>query len=114
MSTRTWVPFAASMIAGLAYWAAVVTVLGRREPWDGPGYWTLAYPGALALSALLAFVFPKGAWRIAPFVMYSQLVVMVAGGAGLSMAPLGVVLLAILALPGVGLVLLIERLHPRA
>jgi hypothetical protein len=113
MSTRTWVPFAVSAATGLAYWAAVVAMLGRREPWDGPGYWTLAYPVALALSAVLALAFPKGGWRWALVVMLSQMVVMAAGGAGLSMAPLGVALLAILALPGVGLGLVIERLRNR-
>lgn len=75
---------------------------GRVEPWDAPSYWSVAYPLAIALSGALGWAFPERAWRWALTLFLMQGVVMAARGAGLSMAPLGAVLLTILALPAIG------------
>ena len=79
-------------------------MLGRRiEPWDTPGYWTIAYPVAIALSGLLGYLFPDRPWRWAALLTFMQFVVMFLGGSGLGLLPLGLILMAILALPAAAL-----------
>lgn len=72
-----------SAAVGLAYWAAVSGMLGGGEPWDAAAYWTLAYPGALLLSAVLGFAMPARAWIWGALVVCAQVPVVIAvSGAG--------------------------------
>jgi hypothetical protein len=98
---------AASLLAGGAIWGWVALAGGRAEPWDAPQFWSAGYPAALAACAILGWIWPRGAWRWAALVFAMLLVVMLAGtvgtGSSFSMLPPGLVLLAVLALPGVAL-----------
>lgn len=76
---------------------------GRREPWDSSAYWTVSYPVAIALAGVLGYVFPEKPWRWALVLMFTQIAVMIVGGSGFGLLPLGVILLAVLSLPGVAL-----------
>lgn len=70
-------------IVGVAYWAIVSGALGGGEPWDAAAYWTLVYPGALLLSAILGFAMAVRAWLWGPIVVFAQVpVVIVVAGAG--------------------------------
>ncbi len=116
-------PYALSLAFGSALWVATALLSGRREPWDWSGYWTVSYPIAIAMAGVLGFVFPDRPWRWAlavmfPWrwalaVMFTQAIVMIAGGSGLGLLPLGLVLLAVLALPAIGLAQLAARLRRR-
>jgi hypothetical protein len=88
-------------VAGVALWLATSALGGRSEPWDAPIYWSVAYPVALMLSAGLGYLFPQRPWRWALTVMFMQAAVMVVGGAGLGLLPLGLVVLGVLSLPAV-------------
>jgi len=88
-----------SAIVGVAYWAAVSGMLGGGEPWDAAAYWTLAYPGALLLSAILGFAMPPRAWLWGVVVACAQVPVVVAvSGAG-PLLLAGVLYAAVLSIP---------------
>jgi hypothetical protein len=106
-------PYALSLAFGSALWVATALLSGRREPWDWSGYWTVSYPIAIAMAGVLGFAFPDRPWRWALAVMFTQAIVMIAGGSGLGLLPLGLVLLAVLALPAIGLAQLAARLRRR-
>ena len=70
-------------VAGIAYWAAVSGALRGGEPWDADAFWTLVYPGALLLSAVLGFAMPTRAWLWGLIVVLVQVPVVIAvSGAG--------------------------------
>jgi hypothetical protein len=104
-------PYALSLAFCSALWVATALLSGRREPWDWSGYWTVSYPIAIAMAGVLGFAFPDRPWRWALAVMLTQAIVMIAGGSGLGLLPLGLVLLAVLALPAIGLAQLAARLR---
>ena len=105
--------FALSILTGSLLWIATAQLAHTREPWDSDLYWTAAYPSAVLLSGLLAIAFPQRPWRWALCLMFSQLAVMLATGSGLGLLPMGLVLLAILAIPAIGMALLAGRLRLR-
>ncbi|VXB15399.1 conserved membrane hypothetical protein [Luteimonas sp. 9C] len=99
--TQRSVTFGASIAAviGIAYWAVASRMTGGGEPWDAPAYWTLAYPGALLVSAVLGFAMPARAWLWGPIVVFAQVpvVIAVAGAGPLLLA--GVLYAAVLSIP---------------
>jgi hypothetical protein len=99
--------------ASTMLWVMTAVASGRREPWDAGGYWTVAYPLALALAGLLGYAFPAGPWRWALAVIFTQVPVMIAAGSGLGLLPLGVALLAVLALPAVAIAGVAAKIRAR-
>ncbi len=88
-----------SALAGLLLWLLTTGAQGVREPWDASGFWTLDYPLALALAAFLGIVWPVRSWLWGVIVMAMMAPVMVLNGSDLSLLPLGLVALAVLAVP---------------
>ena len=103
MSRTTSIAIACAIVLGLALWTAAALLGHRAEPWDAPSYWTIAYPAAIALSGALGFAFPQRPWRWVLALMFMQLPVMILGGSGFSLLPMGLILMAVLSLPGIGL-----------
>ena len=95
----TFLPYVLSACAGLVLWMSAAMVTGRHEPWDASSYWTVSYPLAILGAAILGFLFPEKPWRWAAVLMLMQFVVMIAMGSGLSLLPLGLVVLAVLGAP---------------
>jgi hypothetical protein len=87
-------------LAGLALWLLTSGASGLREPWDAPGFWTLGYPVAIALAAILGLVWPMRSWLWSFIVMAMMAPVTVWNGSDLSMMPPGLIALAVLAVPG--------------
>ena len=87
--------------SGLLFWSMAVVASGRREPWDSEAYWTLYLPLAVFLAFAFGMLFPDRPWRWALAVMLMQLPVMLAGGSGLGLLPLGIMLLLVLSLPAI-------------
>ena len=100
-----------SALAGLALWGVTAVMTGKREPWDTDVYWTAAYPLAVIGSAVLGLLFPQRAWRWAVLLMLMQFVVMIAMGSGLGLWPLGLIVLAVLAMPAAFAAVLAARLR---
>ncbi len=110
-STR---PYGIAMAAGAVLWIATALIGGRGEPWDVPGYWTVAYPLAIALAGLLGYAFPVRPWRWAAVVMLMQVVVMLFGSSGFGLLPAGLLLLTVLTLPAIALAQLAAWVRRRA
>ncbi len=88
-----------ALIAGLAFWGIVSAALGGIEPWDAVSFWTVIYPAALALSAVLGLVFPRRSWAWGAIVLLAQVpVVVIAFGVGPLLAA-GMLYAAMLSLP---------------
>ena len=89
-----------SFAGGTLLWSVASASSGGREPWDTGAYWSIYLPMACALCGLLGFAFPERTWRWALAVMLAQMPVMWATqGVGTLWIP-GVVMLLVLALPG--------------
>lgn len=86
-------------LAGLVLWLVTSGASGRREPWDAPEFWSVGYPIAICLSALLGLVWPQRSWVWGFIVMVMMAPVMALKGSDLSLLPLGLVALMVLALP---------------
>jgi hypothetical protein len=92
----------AAIVCGTVLWGVASLSLGHREPWDAPSYWTIWYPAAILLCAVLGALFPARPWRWPFAVMLIQLPVMTfVAGSGVSLLPLGTILCLVLALPGI-------------
>lgn len=111
MKTRS--PALATAIAaavGMLLWFGTCFATGKREAWDSGLYWGIAYPLALLVSAFLGYRHPHRPWRWPLLLFEAQcLAMLIRGGEMGSLWPLGVVLFAILALPGI----LVARLAAR-
>lgn len=89
----------ASFVAGVVFWTAMAIVGGRSEPWDSGLYWVAGYPLGLLLAGVLGALFPHRPWRWGLAFTFAQMPVILAGGSGFGLLPLGIVLMAILAVP---------------
>ena len=100
MRLSTSQSYAIAVVGGAVLWQLTAMLSGAREAWDSAMYWAIAYPLAVVLSGVLAFVNPVRPWRWPLATMLIQPVVMAAfSGSGLSLLPLGLMMFAVLALP---------------
>ena len=116
MTARSGVAsFAIALGAGAAVWILASIVGGRPEAWDTDAYWTVGYPLALLVSGGLGYLFPERPWRWALAVFAGQFVAMVARNGEIgALAPLGLALFEILALPAVAVAMVASRMHRRS
>jgi hypothetical protein len=111
---RSRLAFLLSAVIGAALWWAAAFISGRREPWDGAAYWALAYPLSILACALLGYSYPERSWRWALVLFEAQFFAMcVHSGEPGNLWPLGMVLFALVALPGVFAARLTARLNRR-
>jgi hypothetical protein len=95
-------PVIMALVIGFVLWFAASMLTAKREPWDGAAYWVVAYPLAIAACALLGYRFPDRPWRWALVLFESQFLAMcVRNGELGNLWPLGILLFAVVALPGV-------------
>jgi peptidoglycan/LPS O-acetylase OafA/YrhL len=106
-----WVrPALVAGLAGAVLWWLVAAATGRREAWDAPLYWAVAYPVALVVCAGLGYVHRDRPWRWALVLFQGQFLAMcLYGGEVGNLWPLGMALFAVLALPGMALARLAAR-----
>ena len=99
---RTRVAVLTALAIGFTLWFAASLFTAKREPWDGPAYWAIAYPLAIAACALLGYRFPERPWRWALVLFESQFLAMCLRNGELgNLWPIGMLLFAVVALPGV-------------
>jgi hypothetical protein len=87
--------------AGLWIWAAQAA--GKLEAWDGPYYFSRVIPALALVSAACGFLAPRHAWRWPSLIYLSQFIVMIGQAkppVG-PLAPLGLTMMALLALVNV-------------
>jgi hypothetical protein len=96
---------AATLLAtvfGVALWLLGALITPTREPWDSRAYWVVVYPLAVAACALLGHRYPVRPWRWALVVFEAQFLAMcVRNGDPGNLWPMGMLLFAVVALPGV-------------
>lgn len=109
---------AVTLKVGVVFWMLVAWRTPGGEPWDAPAFWTVAYPIALAIAAVLGACFPRKAWLWGLLLIALQVpVVAVMSGVG-PLLLAGVVYALVLALPAMAIAAaagaLRRRLHGRA
>jgi hypothetical protein len=93
---------ALAALAGVGAWSLAALVTQKREPWDSGLYWFLFYPLMLAAAAALSYRHPQRPALIAVVLFEAQFVAMCIADRELgNLWPLGMLLFAVLALPGV-------------
>jgi hypothetical protein len=99
-----------SLAGGALLWFAATVSSGGREPWDTGAYWSVYLPIAYVLCGVLGYIFPdrSGRWPLAIFLAQMP-VIWLSQGVG-SLWVLGVILLLVLALPGMMLAALGSRI----
>lgn len=92
---------AIAFVIGVALWLATSLLTGKREAWDASAYWAVAYPVALVACGLLGYRYPERPWRWVLLLFEAQFIAMCFRNGELGSAwPLGIVLFAVIALPG--------------
>lgn len=99
MSVAGGIRVGVTIVVGLGYWWVAATIAGVREPWDAPGYWTIAYPGSLLLSGIIGAAAGSPAWPLGVLLALTQAAVIAARAEVGPLWPVGLLFLAILALP---------------
>jgi len=109
------VPVVVAVSVGAALWFAASMLTGKREPWDASAYWTLVYPAAIVVAALLGYFFSERPWRWPALLFASQFLAMcVRNGELGNLWPLGLVMFAVLALPAVAAASIAARFRSRS
>lgn len=99
--TNAFIPFAIAAATGAALWLIGAEYTGRREAWDSGVYWAVFYPLAVAACGFLGYLFPERPSRWALALFLSQFVVMIVRSGEIGgLAPLGLMMMLVLALPG--------------
>ncbi len=112
---RAFVPVLFAVVLGATLWLTTAALSGKREAWDSAMYWLLAYPISLLACAYLGYANPERPWRWALVLFEAQLIAMCFRNGELGgLLPLGIVLFAILALPGVLVASLAARRSSRS
>ena len=106
-------PLLAASSAGIALWLLAAALTSKHEPWDSTAYWVVVYPVALIACAALGYRFPDRPWRWAIVLFEAQFLAMcVRNGELGNLWPLGMLLFAVIAVPGVVAGRLAARLSP--
>lgn len=112
-SSRYPIQLLATLAVGMVYWWLTGRRAGVTEPWDAAAYWSVAYPLSLLLSALAGFRFRAHAWSAGAAITFAQLPVIALQGAVGPLLGAGLVILALLSIPAMGLAALAGRLARR-
>ncbi len=101
----------ATCIVSLLFWAVVSATTSAKEPWDLASYWTIIYPAALALSAILGAVLRRSQWSAGAIVMLSQIPVVLAISGISPLLGVGIIYAAVLSIPAIVLSWLAGKLR---
>lgn len=108
-------PLAIAMAAGMALWLGASWLGGRREAWDTPVYWVIAYPLAILVAAGLGYAYPDRPKLAALALFAAQFAAMGLRSGDLgNLWPLGPAVFAVLAMPAVVAAQFAARLKKRA
>ena len=94
---------AVTLKVGVVFWLLVAWRTPGGEPWDAPAFWTVVYPIALGIAAVLGACFPRHAWLWGLLLMALQVpvVAVVSGFGPLLLA--GLVYALVLAVPAMAI-----------
>jgi len=107
-------PYVFAVVAGMALWFGASLLGGRREAWDSPVYWSLAYPLAVLAAAVIGHLWPQRPGRVVLALFAAQFFAMLIRNGDLgSLWPLGLVLFGLLSLPAMAVAFIVARWLPR-
>lgn len=117
MTENSLAASAVTLKVGVVFWMLVAWQTPGGEPWDAPAFWTVVYPIALGIAAILGACFPRQAWLWGLLLMMLQVpVVAVMSGVG-PLLLAGLVYALVLAVPATAIATaagaLRRRLHGR-
>jgi hypothetical protein len=87
------------LLIGLVYWSAFSAIFATNEPWDGPYYWSAAYPGSMVIAVALGLVWRQRAWITGLSLTFAQLPIILVNTGLSPLVFFGVALLAFLSVP---------------
>lgn len=103
--------FIVTCVVSLVFWTVVSAITGAAEPWDLPSYWTVIYPAALALSAILGAILRSSQWSAGAVVMLSQIPVVLATSGPSPLLGVGIIYAVLLSIPAITLSWLAGKLR---
>ena len=107
--------YLAAIATGAVLWQGSALLSGRREAWDAPLYWMLAYPLGLVAAGVIAHYHPQRAWRWGLALMWTQAVVMtLTSGGDFGLLPLGLIMFGVLAVPPMAVAAIVGGRRARA
>lgn len=89
-------------LASLMVWLLVSVARGGGEAWDAPAYWSVGLPAIYLAGGVAACLTRASVWNLALWSGLGQFVGLLLTASGLSLWPLGLVLLGVLSLPVAG------------
>lgn len=92
---------ATALSGGALLWLATAYLTANQEAWDAPAYWAVTYPLALLLAVGLGYLAPVRVWRWGIEIMLAQFAVMMLASPTGPLWPIGLVIMAVLAVPAV-------------
>lgn len=96
MSMRSVSAYSVAAVVGAAGWLGISQITQRREAWDSDLYFSVFFPLAAAVIAILAFLAPERPWRWAFTPFAAQAIVMTLQDPSASLLPLGLIMFGIL------------------
>lgn len=100
--SRAIAPAIFASLLGVVLWWVAAALSGKREAWDASAYWAFAYPIALIACAYLCYAYPHRPWRWVLTLFAGQFVAMcIRNGELGNLWPLGILVFAVIGLPGI-------------
>jgi hypothetical protein len=98
-SPPVWPAWVAALGIGAAGWLLTLLLGGRREAWDSPLYYQVAYPLFGLTAAVLGYLRPGRPWRWALALALGQALVALGRDPTANLLPLGLVAFGVFSAP---------------
>jgi hypothetical protein len=86
-------------LASLMVWLLISAAVGGGEAWDAAAYWSVGLPAVYLAGGVAACLTAVSVWKLALWSGLGQFAGLLLTASGLSLWPLGLVLLGVLSLP---------------
>lgn len=96
---RVWQPWLIALAAGATGWILTMVLGNRKEAWDSPYYYQLAYPLFGLTAVALGYFWPGQPWRWAFGIALGQALVAFVRNPTANLLPLGLIVFAIYSSP---------------
>jgi hypothetical protein len=83
-------------------WLGISAAGNGGEAWDSAGYWSVGLPAIYLAGSVAALLTARNVWQITLWSGLGQFAGLITTAAGLSLWPLGLMLIAVLSLPVAG------------
>ncbi|MDP1673993.1 MAG: hypothetical protein Q8L65_12900 [Burkholderiales bacterium] len=108
-----WLPYTLAAVSGFAVCFAIAQATGRREAWDATEYFSIGIPLMFVIVFVLAWHWPRRAWRWALAMAVGQAAALAVCGNSLSLWPLAIIAMTVVSVPQFVAGLIAARLSSR-